>query len=260
VVVTSQFQARVAQWLKCAVRRIDRVERLEDGARWGAYVSRRILTSRSAPIPNPLDRDEWVQSLELDREANEQLLWHAAPSHLAAQQLRTAVSGPYGRGLYFGTTAEVALSHASVPTTGVHHLVLARVIAGKPFRTPVPCPTLRRPPRTILAAGGPPVGPFYNCVTGPSADSPGQVFVVFDRRAVFPEFVITYVTDPDASLSPGAAGCDVSTVASSVEEPLTPGSRRSDSKSDSAATHTPVISPRRGRWGSRDYQATGGPA
>jgi len=150
------------------------------------------IPALSPPVPSELHELDPMEML--DRNANEQYLFHGTPKENADKIVnqgfdeRVANKGLYGRGIYFAHEACKCMQY----TENDHAtIVISRVVMGEPFYPRQQQTTLRRPPEK-----DPSTHSLYDSViANPGVANLGtqvhREYVVYDRSQAYPEFVVT---------------------------------------------------------------------
>lgn len=179
---------------------VNRVVRIENPALWRLYSAQRAFVRQNCKHAKMQREhvccyDDWMTEHALRADCNELYLFHcttpdAVPrikQHGFETRLRPGTGRMLGDGAYFAENASKADQYG-VPAGTTFYLFVARVCIGAPFKTSSAQLELKRPPETR------PCGPLFDSVLYAHAGKHRE-FVVYDRTACYPEFLIEYKRD-----------------------------------------------------------------
>ncbi len=134
----------------------------------------------------------WMKEHALSSACNEVYLFHgtnpAAVRLITKQGFETRLPHVAGRmlgdGVYFAENASKSDQYG-VPNSKTFYMFVARVCLGAAYMTSSPQQGLKRPPESSAA------GPIFDSVLY-DCSGKHREFVVYDRTACYPEFLIEY--------------------------------------------------------------------
>jgi hypothetical protein len=185
------------RWPPYTGLRVKSVLRIENSALWSLYSAQRTFVRQNSQhaAKKPVRvacYDNWMRENALWSDCNELYLFHgtesAAVPLIKKQGFETRLPKKSGRmlgdGVYFAENASKSDQYG-VPTGQTFYLFVARVCLGAAYMTVSPQSDLKRPPET--SAGG----RLFDSLLYDSGNKHRE-FVVYDRTACYPEFLIEY--------------------------------------------------------------------
>eukprot|EP00163_Fabomonas_tropica_P018239 TRINITY_DN324_c0_g2_i1.p1 TRINITY_DN324_c0_g2~~TRINITY_DN324_c0_g2_i1.p1 ORF type:complete len:1450 (-),score=273.54 TRINITY_DN324_c0_g2_i1:587-4936(-) len=172
----------------------------------------------------------WPVPLELDNSINESMVFHGTSSSglqaipTTGFDERVSSTGMFGYGIYFAENASKADEYSVPDEDGLCHMFLCRALVGLPYTALESQPFLRRPPCLAGHTYGCPHPRFNSLLAETNATFPDAVLqkyrelVVYDRNAVYPEYIISYYRrgqqlppDQGPAAGEGDSGSDIAT-------------------------------------------------
>jgi hypothetical protein len=183
-----------------ASTRMTQVWRIENPALWRLYSAQRMFVLQNCrhgalrPLRVACYEASWMKEHALRSDCNELYLFHGTKPDvvplITKQGFETRLPPDAGRmlgdGVYFAENASKSDQYA-VPNGKTFYLFVARVCLGAAFVTKSSQEGLKRPP-DAGAAGQIFDSVLYDC----GGTGKHREFVVYDRTACYPEFLIEY--------------------------------------------------------------------